>query len=422
MRNSNSLRSYGFNLMKFCLWVPPKRYLELADEMGILTWMEYPTWHSKWSADQLETLEREFTEFFCYDRNHPSVILRSLTCETGPSADLEVIQSLYDRCHAMIPGSIVEDDSSWIGWNRVHDFYDDHPYGNNHTWVETLDKLKLHIAERTAKPLVLGEAIAADTWSNQRELLNLVGDSRPFWVPKFLDGNQEWADRMAKVAGPGGLSELGSESRQYALLMRKYQVETYRREVPFGGYVVSVIRDMPLCSMGLIDFLGKPKWSAEQWQWHGDTMLLLATPSDRRSFFGGEVLRADLKISHFGSGEIRDGNLEVTIQAEQPNLLRSVAKKTVSIATRGLHSLEPLEIQLPKVTQPTRFMLEAKLTADGCNCVNQWPLWLVPQTDASAGSAVQLHTSCSPEIRDSVPNSQTAGHLHGRRRGRCVAI
>ena len=50
----------------------------------MLTWIEYPTWHSKWTADQLPTLEKEFTEFFYYDRNHPSVLLRSLTCETGP--------------------------------------------------------------------------------------------------------------------------------------------------------------------------------------------------------------------------------------------------------------------------------------------------------------------------------------------------
>ena len=131
-------RSLGFNLMKFCLWIPPQRYLQMADEMGMLTWMEYPTWHSKWTADQLPTLDKEFTEFFYYDRNHPSVLLRSLTCETGPSADLGVIRALYDRCHAMVPQAIVEDDSSWIGWNRIHDFYDDHPYGNNHTWVATL--------------------------------------------------------------------------------------------------------------------------------------------------------------------------------------------------------------------------------------------------------------------------------------------
>jgi beta-galactosidase/beta-glucuronidase len=85
-RDLQMARGRGFNLMKFCLWVPPKRYLELADEIGMLTWMEYPTWHSKWSQDQLPILRREFLEFFHYDRNHPSIVLRSLTCETGPSA------------------------------------------------------------------------------------------------------------------------------------------------------------------------------------------------------------------------------------------------------------------------------------------------------------------------------------------------
>ena len=31
-------RGHGFNLMKFCLWIPPRRYHELADELGLLTW------------------------------------------------------------------------------------------------------------------------------------------------------------------------------------------------------------------------------------------------------------------------------------------------------------------------------------------------------------------------------------------------
>ncbi len=398
-------RSYGFNLMKFCLWVPPKRYLELADEMGMLTWMEYPTWHSRWSPDQLPTLEREFTEFFQYDRNHPSVLLRSLTCETGTSADLGVIQALYNRCHAMIPGSIVEDDSSWIGWNRIHDFYDDHPYGNNHTWVDTLAQLKRHIAERTPKPLVLGEAIAADTWTDRSQLLEQVGERRPFWLPRFLDGNQAWIDQMREVGGPGGLKELVDDSKHYALLMRKYQIETYRREVPFGGYVVSVIRDMPLCSMGLIDYLGHPKWSADAWNWHGDTMLLLATPSDRRSFLGGEVLRAELAISHFGNLVTNDATLEVTIHADQPGLLNTIAKKTISLTTSGLHKLAPLEIPLPVVRQPTRFTLSAQLTADGCRCSNQWPLWMVPHPDSQDDSSIQLHASCSPEIQALFPTA-----------------
>lgn len=75
-------RSCGFNLMKFCLWIPPRTYLELCDELGMMAWMEYPTWHPKLTRPYLEELSREYVEFFELDRNHPSVILRSLTCET----------------------------------------------------------------------------------------------------------------------------------------------------------------------------------------------------------------------------------------------------------------------------------------------------------------------------------------------------
>jgi beta-galactosidase/beta-glucuronidase len=159
----------GFNLMKFCLWIPPKSYLELCDRMGMLAWIEYPTWHPKLDQSHLKELRQEYKEFFAFDRNHPSVVLRSLTCETGPAADLQVIRSLYDQCKQMIPGAIVVDDSSWISWNRVHDFYDDHPYGNNHTWVATLAKLRNYISQREQQPLVLGEAIAADSWLDPAE-------------------------------------------------------------------------------------------------------------------------------------------------------------------------------------------------------------------------------------------------------------
>jgi beta-galactosidase/beta-glucuronidase len=121
------IKARGFNTMKFCLWIPPQDYLDLCDEMGILAWLEYPTWHPKLTSQFLPQLLQEYEEFFQFDRNHPSVILRSLTCETGHSAELDVIRQLYDKAHQMIPGSLVEDDSSWISWQRVHDFYDDHP-------------------------------------------------------------------------------------------------------------------------------------------------------------------------------------------------------------------------------------------------------------------------------------------------------
>ena len=244
-RDLEFARRRGFNLMKFCLWVPPPRYLELCDEFGMLTWMEYPTWHPQLTPEHLESLRREFAEFFHFDRNHPSVILRSLTCETGASADLGVIKSLYDTAKRLIPGALVEDDSSWIEWNRVTDFYDDHPYGNNDTWVATLSRLTNYVAGHDTKPLVLGEAMAADTWPRLRDVERRLGKDRPYWAPKALDAQQAWLARMKAIAGPEPLRHLLPDSLRYGLLMRKYQAETYRREVPAGGYVISVIRDIP---------------------------------------------------------------------------------------------------------------------------------------------------------------------------------
>ncbi len=400
-------RSCGFNLMKFCLWIPPKRYLELADEMGMMTWVEYPTWHSKWTPDQLPTLEREFSEFFRFDRNHPSVVLRSLTCETGPSADLNVIKSLYDLCHAMIPGSVVEDDSSWIGWNRIHDFYDDHPYGNNHTWVATLRRLKQYIAERERKPLVLGEAIAADTWVDRETLLSEVGDRRPFWLPGFLEGNQDWLQRMEAVGAKVDTNRLAQDSKYYAYLMRKYQIETYRREVPDGGYVVSVIRDFPLASMGLLDYLGSPKWPARAWRWHGDTMVILATEADRRSFAASGQLAANLIVSHFGPRPIQDATLTTSLQLEGGKAIGGIATRNVNLETGDVESICRLETELPAVTRPTWMIIRATLNTGSRSFENAWRLWIVPNEREPQVHSVCIHESCSDDVRAAFPGART---------------
>lgn len=268
----------GFNMMKFCLWVPPKRYFELCDEMGILAWMEYPTWHPKLTKEFRAPLVQEYEEFFAYDRNHPSIVLRSLTCETGHSADIDVVRELYDRAHRAIPGAIVEDDSSWIGWHRVHDIYDDHPYGNNHTWNQTLQRLEDHMAQRDPKPLVLGEAIAADTWFSKPE------DAPMPKKPHRLLSADQLEPAMQRLESYLGERFDPTSSFSYAMEMRKFQIERYRFQMPRQGYTVSVIRDFPFASMGLIDFFDRPKSSPEDWSWHRDQAIAWETEQDRRSF------------------------------------------------------------------------------------------------------------------------------------------
>ena len=393
-------RARGFNLMKFCLWIPPQRYLELADEMGMLTWVEYPTWHPNLTEKYLQPLLREFTEFFQYDRNHPSVILRSLTCETGASAELKVIQSLYDTAHQMIPGALVEDDSSWIGWNRVHDFYDDHPYGNNHTWVETLTGFNEYILAHGLKPMVLGESISADNWLDRDALLARLGAERPWYAPVVLDDMAAWMDRMRALAGPGGLDQLRPDSLRYGMLMRKYQIEAYRREVPYGGYVITVLRDIPTCSMGFFDSLGRPTWTPADWAWHGDTVCLLKTARDRRSFSSTERIQGQVLLSHFGLQVIQDGVLEVTLQSatDSGSVLQQVQKKGIQQNTGTLAQLVDLDWPAPESSGPSHLVIRATLRDKDREYRNEWPIWVVPAPSTDSFKGVKLHASVAPAL------------------------
>ncbi len=374
-------QSRGFNLMKFCLWIPPKRYLELCDEMGMLAWMEYPTWHPKLDQDHLVELDREYGEFFEYDRNHASIVLRSLTCETGPSADVDVIRSLYEKCKSMIPGAIVEDDSSWISWNRIHDFYDDHPYGNNHTWVATLERLKAYIAAREAKPLALGEAIAADSWTVPTEEALDYARRYPAQAPWALADQTRWLAQMERLAARNGrrfaAAELNEQSRHYGHLMRKYQIEVYHREVPRGAYVVSVIRDFPKAAMGLIDYWGNPKQTPKDWSFHGDRMVLLRTDQDRRSFFSGETASIELLAKDLFGQERRGHRVQVALRDSAGE---TVGEFTIQNISDDIAAPLRGELMLPCVERPTRLTIEARWQAgEQLVAANQWPIWLFPR-------------------------------------------
>lgn len=276
----------GFNLVKFCLWLPPQYMLDIVDEEGMLGWIEYPTWHAKFDKAHRAALLSEYKAMALHDGAHPSIILRSITCETGPSADLEVLTEIYHQLKRDCPGTLVEDDSSWISWNRIHDFWDDHSYGNNSWWRGQLKHLDKYRRDRTMKPLLMGEAIAADTWIDTRRFANASVDGKPWWAPNWLDSQLEFERALEKrfmTPKYDVIERLRKTSLKYAMDMRRFQVETYREMLPDAGYVISTVTDVRICNMGLLNQFHEPKWTEEEWGWHhSDTRPLL--PGNNRAF------------------------------------------------------------------------------------------------------------------------------------------
>jgi hypothetical protein len=278
----------------------------------------------------------------------------------------------------MIPGAIVEDDSSWISWNRVHDFYDDHPYGNNHTWIETLGKLRYYIAAREAKPLALGEAIAADSWTVPTNEVLAHAESSSAHGVWFATANRAWIEAFSEIAKSRDRvfrpDLLEPQSIHYGMLMRKYQIEAFHCQFPTGAYVVSVIRDFPKAAMGLIDFNNQPKNSIEDWAFHGTSMILLLTENDRRSFQSEELFPI-LLIPKDLSQQHPNSKLNAALIDQHGHLIWSAS--TAVEANDGMTPVE-FKTRMPQVDRPSRFLLQSTWDIGDSTIRNEWPVWVFP--------------------------------------------
>ncbi|MCU0865054.1 MAG: hypothetical protein MUC36_14790 [Planctomycetes bacterium] len=392
-------KARGFNLLKCCLWVPPKCVYELADELGLLVWQEYPTWHPKMDQAHKQELLAEYAEFFAFDRNHASVAFRSLTCETGHGADLDVIQALYDACKAAVPNTLVVDDSSWIGWQRVTDFWDEHPYGNNSWWPGRIAEFQQHIAAKGAKPLLLGECIAADTWLDSVAWRATHGDAERWWRPDCWPAQQAAEAWLTQQFGAATLRALRPWSLDFAMQNRRFQIEQLRLRMPEAGYVVSVARDFAKARMGLDDDLGQPKWTPAEWSWHGDTMLCLDLPWHGRAL-GPDAEPPAVRVVHSGRGPLR-GTLKLWTDVVDGTRRDSA----VSVAPGKVGA--PVVAPFPASTDVVR-RVRVHAALDGSHpAQNHWDLWQVPAVTPAA-SSVQHVDRLTPALLDALAAGGTA--------------
>lgn len=414
-RQLEDVKSLGCNMLKACLWMPPRVVYDIADEIGLVVWQEYPTWHPTLTEQFLPELRQEYEEFHRYDRSHVSVAIRSLTCETGHSAELAVIRALYDRCKALVPQTLVVDDSAWIEWHRVHDFYDDHPYGNNSWWPGKIAQMREHIAAREAKPLLLGECIAADTWMDLRAWKAAGVADDVWWAPWGLEPQRAFAAMVERRFGAATRESLRPISLDYALRNRKYQVERLRLSFPDAGYTLSVIRDFTKARMGFFDDLDRLKWSPQQWEWHRDTLIGLDLRGsvderrDSRALTPG-ACSIPVRVAHYGRNALAG---RLTLAMPERGLATSI---DLELPAGTVSDRCTLDVELPPVGAPERVRVEARMSGTH-PATNAWDLWVHPAPTGSLDESVRIVEKLDPATIDHVKNGGRALLLAGDREG-----
>lgn len=310
------IKALGFNAETVCLIILPDYYYDIADEEGILLWQEYPTWHATFDRKDAGTYLPEFERFIRRDRNHPSVILRSMSCEAGVAED-NVMTELYNMSKEMT-GAPSQDNTSWFWLSnlKIADWYDEHNYYNNNQWEKyLLTTLPAELDKLEPKPFLIGESMLFSPWPDTQALFNAVTTQAvrgivptdylhtprdplpsgltgtdepsqssiaprggwPYWFPRCY---QSMLDTEAKLRARynSGLPQgedivrdyLLPQTTYYALNNRKFQMELMFSSPRYTGYTINTVRDVPLVRAGLMDDLGNLRWTPEQWAWHGE--------------------------------------------------------------------------------------------------------------------------------------------------------
>ncbi len=419
------LRRLGYNGVKLCLWFPPQYYFDLADELGMLLWVELPMWLPDPDDAFRRQVGVEYARLVRQARQHPSVILYSLGCELNRAVGPEILGPLYALVKRAGEGALVRDNSgsgeAYGGLlNEFADYYDYHFYCDIQFFRNLVDYFSPRW--RPQQPWIFGEFCDYDTFRvpprpapapGEAEAAEGSGEARPaaWWASSDPAVNPQGARWQYDVPyqeerlRAAGYWERGAElerlSALHGLLHRKFTLELVRTYREIAGYVVTGEADTPISTAGMWDDAGRLKFDADAFRaFNAD--LVLAVGWDKRrewvnggdraaywdtfSYTAGAVVRPHLIASHYGaSGGPAALAWSVALDGEEP-FAAGEAVTPFELAPGDVRELAVAEFHAPQVSRPRRATLRAQVRVGAEEAANEWPLWFFP-ADAWAGLA-----------------------------------
>ena len=394
----SELKAAGFNLVKVCLFMMPKRFYEIADEMGMLIWQEYPVWQTFPSKDDNTAhieFDREYEEWVRSDRNHPSIILRDLICE-GHNINSDTLGRIYKLVKSLTNGALIEDNSAYM--NQVHtDWYDCHIYRDLDEFYSYLPHLAGDLNAKTElKPYLTGEDMDCDTYRDNAAVKAkwVVDGKMPWWLDTASFRTQEqYEPELIKLHGTSVIPELIRRQKLRSLMIRKAYFEDFRRYSEFTGYVMTSIRDITLTRPGFFDDLEQPKWTAEDWlAFNSDRVISLYSSRRSLCFREGEDIDLSLWFSNYAE-DIENSPLRWKLIAEDGAVL-SLGEVNVNAVRGGSSKVADLGIPSIKINDRPQSL---ELVAEIGSVSNQWSLWLFPNKSVQ-GQKVFVYSSNNADL------------------------
>ena len=400
-REIQESKKLGFNLMKFCLWVPSHRYLEILREEGMEAWLELPLWDPSSDQDRLDEIGEEIERIVRQYRHHDNIIVWTVGCELSHATPPVYRKRLVDLVKNLTGCPLVKDNSGGAEMyggdlQEFGDFFDYHPYCDTPFYPVVLDSLLP--GPREQAPILLGEFNDIDI---HRDLVR-IHDEMPYWasaMPELNDKGVRWQHDLpyflrnqADTLGDDldRHHRLMESSRQKSLFMRKYVHEAVRSRDPIAGYVITGIRDTPISTSGFFDDWLTPRFSPHEClPWNSqDTLFLI--PTRRPPWVDGGNRPGWLDPFNHFVGQVF---FKVGIHSERNvggGLVWQIARTDGRVVARGTDQLLSVyELEACEVGQISWFCTEPgqyRLTAEFGDATNNWDFWVEEKADFSGWS------------------------------------
>lgn len=393
------LRHAGFNCVCLCMVYLPPYFYDIADETGMLLWQEHPLWKSDMADERLPEYKRLCDGYFRRDRNHPSIIIESGSCE-HERINPALASWWWARAAEQMPASLRQVQTAFMAWTNPDqtDLHDEHVYENSARWPAFLADVREEITRIGSKPFVMGETIIANAWPDtgvlprvapgEADLIEGTGPgfehrwttSKPWYMTRGLAECAQFERWIESRDDSETLERFKRQAARFGYEFRRWQVELFRADPGNAGLVMNHIRDVPPCRCGFMDDVDRWRYNAADLRrWLGETALLLGRPEHRSAFVGDSTVEVDLRVSHFG---------EAPLDADLTGLLSGATWPNASRGLKSHFTLPPGEVAsqshrivIPPVDGPTEISLTLSLKD---LAKNRWSIWAFP---AGSGEA-----------------------------------
>ena len=377
-------KAMGLNLLRCHIKVPDPRYLEAADETGMLVWYEIPVWNDAyhWTPEAAQRGVDTFRAEVERDWNHPSIVIQSIMNEqwgmdtTQADQRAWLLNSFRDFKQLTAPlGRLITDDSACCrGFHLQSDFADWHAYysipDHAKTWADW-------VQDYAARPKWLfssyGDAV---TTGHETLLVSEFGnwglpqlpprDQLPWWFPRDFNGRElTRANGVFDRLRGYGLDRiypdypslaLATEKHEYLAL--KYEIEQMRQRDTIQGYVITELTDANWEANGLMSMWRRPKAFADELGKLQQDDLLMANFATH-NFTAGSPVELPLVVSHYSTTSLEGATIMWQTSDGQSGVLPLASMPGPgSVATEGA-----LQFKASSVGAPTPQFLRLQLVS-----------------------------------------------------------